>query len=132
MHQEKITRCVVDSSVAIAFIQEELGQDVAAQYLEGAPIISAVNFSEIIFVGFKNGYDKLSKSELLQLLPTVVDFNADQAFTAASLHPITKKYGLSFADRACLALGKSMNLPIITADKVWKELDVGVEIIVIR
>lgn len=132
MQQKKITRCVVDSSAAIAFIQEELGQDVAAQYLEETPIISAVNFSEIIFIGFKNGYDKLSKSKLLQLLPTVIDFNIDQAYLTASLQPLTKKYGLSFADCACLALGKSMNLPIITADKVWKELDIGVEIILIR
>ncbi len=36
--------------------------------------------------------------------------------------------GLSLGERACLALGR----PLVTADRVWGNLDVGVEVIVIR
>jgi PIN domain nuclease of toxin-antitoxin system len=36
-------------------------------------------------------------------------------------------------DRACIALGIKMALPIYTADKVWASLELeGVEIILIR
>jgi PIN domain nuclease of toxin-antitoxin system len=48
------------------------------------------------------------------------------------LRPPTKHKGLSLADRACLALGQQLNLPVITADRVWKELDLEVEVRLVR
>jgi ribonuclease VapC len=35
-------------------------------------------------------------------------------------------------DRACLALGLHLGRPVITADRVWASLNLGVEIVVIR
>jgi PIN domain nuclease of toxin-antitoxin system len=35
-------------------------------------------------------------------------------------------------DRACLALGIALRLPVYTAEKVWKKLKVGVRVHVIR
>ena len=40
--------------------------------------------------------------------------------------------GLSLGDRACLALGKRLNLPVLTADKVWTSLSLGITINLIR
>jgi len=37
-----------------------------------------------------------------------------------------------WGDRACLALGLRLGCPVITADRMWAGLDVGVEILVIR
>jgi PIN domain nuclease of toxin-antitoxin system len=47
---------------------------------------------------------------------------------------VTKPYGLSLGDRYCLALGKLLNVPVYTADRVWKELEsqIGVTIKLIR
>jgi PIN domain nuclease of toxin-antitoxin system len=39
------------------------------------------------------------------------------------LDKITKKYGLSLGDRACLALAKYKNCLVLIADKVFKELE---------
>ena len=51
---------------------------------------------------------------------------------AASFDEVTKQHGLSLGDRACLALAKLRNLPVLTADTIWKELDLGVKIKLIR
>ncbi len=58
-------------------------------------------------------------------------FGAD-AVAAAELRIPTMAAGLSLGDRACLALGQRMGLPVLTTDRVWQSLDVGVEIRVIR
>ena len=39
---------------------------------------------------------------------------------------------LAERDRACLALAKNMNLPVLTADKAWLELQIDVSISSIR
>jgi ABC-type antimicrobial peptide transport system ATPase subunit len=55
-----------------------------------------------------------------------------QAHIAGSLWQQTKALGLSLGDRACLALAIQLNLPVLTADKLWQQLDVGVAIQLIR
>jgi|GEM_PF-2780485 len=40
--------------------------------------------------------------------------------------------GLSLGERACLALALALGRPLVTADRVWGNLDVGVEVILIR
>jgi PIN domain nuclease of toxin-antitoxin system len=44
----------------------------------------------------------------------------------------TRSGGLSLADKACLALGRATGLAVLTADKVWMELGLGLEIRLIR
>ncbi|MCW6035912.1 hypothetical protein K4A83_06450 [Spirulina subsalsa FACHB-351] len=48
------------------------------------------------------------------------------------LRPLTKPLGLSLGDRACLALGLLLHQPVITADRQWNQLDLDLEIRVIR
>ena len=45
---------------------------------------------------------------------------------------LTRARGLSFGDRACLALGLALRASVYTADKSWKGLRVGVRIHVVR
>jgi PIN domain nuclease of toxin-antitoxin system len=44
----------------------------------------------------------------------------------------TRHFGLSLGDRACLALAMERKATVYTTDKVWKNLDLGIEIVVIR
>ncbi len=52
----------------------------------------------------------------------VADFSEDLAWDAARLRPLTKQYGLSLGDRACLAVAVKLNVPAVTADKEWSKL----------
>ncbi len=49
----------------------------------------------------------------------VVSFDMERALAAARLRPMTQHLGLSLADRACLALGIELRLPVFTADRAW-------------
>jgi ribonuclease VapC len=60
------------------------------------------------------------------------DFSQELAFQAGLLHPLTRSKGLSLGDRACLALGQQLNVPVLTTDGVWEELDPGVEVRLVR
>ncbi len=57
---------------------------------------------------------------------------ADGDDRAGDLITETRPLGLSLADRACLALGLDLKVPVYTADRSWKNLKVGVRIHVIR
>ncbi len=130
--QQKNNQYIFDASAILALFHNEPGSDVARQYLPGA-VVSCINLAEVIENALaRNIYNDKYREKLPELLPDIIPFNEEQAHITAKLRPITKQYGLSLADRACLALAKSMDLPVITADKIWKELDIGVKIIVIR
>ena len=51
----------------------------------------------------------------------IMDFTEDSAWEAAQLRPLTKQYGLSLGDRACLALARKLNVPAVTAYKEWSK-----------
>lgn len=59
-------------------------------------------------------------------------FDAEDARLAGELVGLTRKAGLSLADRACLALAGRLGVPAVTADRTWLSLDIGVEVIGIR
>ena len=64
----------------------------------------------------------------LEVLPvTAVD-----ARMIARLRPLARLGGLSLGDRACLALALRLGYGVLTADRQWANLDLGLEIIMIR
>jgi len=52
----------------------------------------------------------------------IVHFTTEQAEIAAILWAVTKPFGLSLGDRACLALAQTLNAEVITADKTWASI----------
>lgn len=62
----------------------------------------------------------------------VVPFGEADALASAELRTSTRHAGLSLADRACLALAIRENAPVITADRAWARLDLGLDIQLIR
>ena len=110
----------------------EQGHKIVAENLDRA-IVSSVNFSEVVTVLVRKG---LGQEQVIRSLKEtflhIEDFDTEQAIIAAKLDEITKAKGLSLGDRACLALAKSKNLPVLTADKVWVELHLDVKVELIR
>lgn len=62
----------------------------------------------------------------------IIPFDEEQAHDAADLRDATRRRGLSLGDRACLQLAARRGLPALTADRAWTEIDMDVELCLIR
>ena len=96
-------------------------------------VMSSVNWTEVIqkAIARNISIDDLD-NELAELGLSFFSFDNQQARIAGSLWQQTKELGLSLGDRACLALAIHLDLPVLTADKIWQQLDIGVSIQLIR
>ncbi len=123
---------VADASAILALLKQESFAGFDAQRLFRATI-SAVNLSEVLERLYSGGLDEARTDEAVaELNLRIVDFDAAQAKLAAQLRTATRRAGLSPGDRACLALGLQLGQPVVTAERIWTGLDLGVEIILIR
>ncbi len=116
----------------LAVINRESGAD-RVHAVIGNSSISAVNLAEVASNLMERGYSSVDLHATLSPLSLiVVDFDRSQAIEAARLRPLTSHAGLSLGDRACLALAALRRLPVMTADRTWARLDLGIQIVVIR
>jgi ribonuclease VapC len=123
---------VVDASAVIAFLVGEPFTRFDGERL-GNSLISAVNLSEVLTRLPEIGVPERETAAAVERLNLrVVAFDEPQARATALLRPVTRQAGLSLGDRACLALGHARGCPVVTADRVWATVDIGVEIILIR
>jgi PIN domain nuclease of toxin-antitoxin system len=123
---------VLDTSAILALLQQEPGAGLVLG-LTGDALISAVNAAEVLTKLVRDGIDLAdARSDLEGCVQAIVDFDAEQGATAAGLIRHTQPLGLSLGDRACLALGLRMGCPVYTADRVWAQLQVGVDVRLIR
>ena len=101
--------------------------------------ISVVNWIEVLSKIARRGEDpELAAAEMkgAGLIGGVVTIEAvteRDSIEIARLQPLTKKQGLSLADRACLALAIRLGVPAVTGDRDWQGLPgVGVALKLIR
>lgn len=123
---------LLDASALLAVINGEPGAEVVLPLLEVAAI-SAVNHAEVISKMVEEGVpiEEVRESMLKFVMP-VIAFDAALADRTGSLRGETIKQGLSLADRACLALAEREGSPVLTADRRWAELDIGIDIRLVR
>jgi PIN domain nuclease of toxin-antitoxin system len=106
--------------------------------LDQGAVISAANLTEVLEVlsrldGSPGDYaDRMDRAGLLHSALLIEEFTYDDSIEAARLRPLTRHLGLSLADRACLALASRMEFPVLTADQAWAQLELGIDIRVIR
>lgn len=123
---------VLDASVLLAWLHEEPGSESVGELLPESSI-SSVNWSEVVQKALENGVDVAGMREELSALGLSIEgFTATQAELAAALRQVTRKKGLSLGDRASLALAQEKGVPVLTADRVWKSLRVGLHIQLLR
>jgi PIN domain nuclease of toxin-antitoxin system len=129
---------VLDASALLAYLLREPGEDVVANALAGGLVMSAVNLSEVLSKLAVVGADARAALESLVSrgivggTVSVIPFTEDDALACAALRPGTASAGLSLADRGCLALAERLDLPALTADRTWADLNVGVDVKLIR
>jgi ribonuclease VapC len=122
---------VLDSSAVLAFIRGEPGGDEAAARFP-ASSISSVNLAEVVGRLVDLGLSEAEAARRARGPYAVADFDAALGVRAGLLRHATGHLGLSLGDRACLALAERERLPVLTADRSWAGLDIGVEIRLIR
>lgn len=127
-----MSKYVLDASALLALLNAEEGAESVQQFLPDA-VISTVNFAEVVSRLSAVGMPENEIREALSILALeIVPFDEEQAFHAGFLYPQTKALGLSLGDRACLALARTEGVTAITADQVWKKLEIGTRVKVIR
>lgn len=125
---------VLDAAAVVAVVLSEEGWELAAPHLPTGTV-SAVNLSEILFrVNERRPGFTLEQwaAELRTNGLTVEPFTQADALEVARLRPLTSSAGLSFGDRACLALARRLARRVVTTEHRWRGLAVGVEVDFIR
>ncbi|MEO0683783.1 MAG: type II toxin-antitoxin system VapC family toxin [Cyanobacteria bacterium J06649_11] len=123
---------VLDASAIIAVIKEEPGHEAVMPFIRNAVVLS-VNFSEAVAYFAKHIVDDQVVSKVVQpFARAVVPYGFEESFLAGKLIRDTQQHGLSLGDRACIALGMVRKTSVITTDRAWAQLDVPIEIKLIR
>jgi ribonuclease VapC len=123
---------VLDASAILALLKRESGADRVKAVLDRSAIC-AVNVAEVQSKLVDSGLSGQAAEARIRVLGcSIIPFNEQQAIEAGSLIAQTRPYGLSLGDRACLALAIDRKATVYTTDKVWKSLNLGIKIEVIR
>jgi PIN domain nuclease of toxin-antitoxin system len=123
---------VLDASALLALLQKEPGGEVVAATLHDA-CVSTVNWSEVLQKALVQGIDTTDMQiEFESLGVRFIPFSCSHSELAAQLWSQTKALGLSLDDRACLALAIDQKAIALTADRVWANLQIGVDIQLVR
>jgi ribonuclease VapC len=131
---------VLDASALIAHLRREPGGEHVQEALvsEGGNLIAAVNWAEVLTKAADRGVapeeldQQLRATGLIGQQVHVRPLDEAQALQIAKLRPLTRAFGLSLGDRACLALARAEGATVLTTDRAWSQLEVGVSITVIR
>jgi ribonuclease VapC len=128
---------VLDASALLAYLRDEPGIDEVGSALRQRAAISSVNWAEVLSKLVDLGYDARAAGERFRdtgvgAALMIWPFDEHFARHVASLRDLTRPVGLSLGDRACLALGSFLKVPILTADQKWGELKIRVKLRFIR
>jgi ribonuclease VapC len=131
-------KSVLDASALLAFLFQEPGAEKVTASLVETCAISAINYAEALSKLSDHGQDvgqaaeRMARQGLTGTALVVFPVEESQAREIARLRERTRPAGLSLADRACLALANSLKLPVLTADRGWLSLDLGIDVRSIR
>ncbi len=129
-------KVVLDASALIAWVNGERGGHRVEPLLQVAAV-SVVNMAEVLAWETRGlEPDPRAVRERFRAWRAqglrLAEFTADDAVRTAELAPLTQPSGLSLGDRACLALGMRLRLPVWTAEALWSKLSLPVSVRLVR
>jgi ribonuclease VapC len=128
-----VSKVLLDASALLALFKREPGASVVDEALLAGALVSTVNWSETLAKLVEIGASLAEAEEALSSLPLEIRaFELRHARVCAELRESTRHAGLSLAARACLATAKLEEVPVLTTDRAWAGLDLGLDIRVIR
>ncbi|MFE4961681.1 type II toxin-antitoxin system VapC family toxin [Streptomyces sp. NPDC056660] len=126
------TPLVLDSSAVLAWVFREKGADFVEELLPQAAM-STANFAEVTAVCLRRGYlhpPEQLHQDLMALGLGIEPTSVGQAVRAGRLihqsYAERQHYGgrtLALGDALCIALGESLNRPLVTGDTLWKDME---------
>lgn len=123
---------VLDSSALLCLLNAEAGAERVAAALPWA-VVGAVNLAEVVAKLRERGLSADEVAEVLGGLHLEVrPLTAAQACATGHLREATRRRGLSWGDRSCLALAMELGAPALTADRAWAEAETGGAVELIR
>jgi ribonuclease VapC len=127
-----VIESVLDSSAILAELHDEPGADAVRAALPTS-CISVVNYAEVITKLIDEGLPFNQAEDFFErLFCEVIDADKYRGALVGAMHEATKRTGVSLGDRFCLQLGRELSVPVLTTDRRWKTLDLGVEVTLIR
>jgi PIN domain nuclease of toxin-antitoxin system len=127
-----VSKVVFDASAILAAVIGEPGGDTVLKQIRNSTV-STVNLSEAQAKLVRRGFPPDDAWEsALTFCNEIVAFDSRQARLAGAMIATTQPFGLSFGDRACLALALLLGAPVYTADRLWKKLPLDLEIRLLR
>lgn len=127
-----MSKFVLDSSAVTAVMRAEPGSENILPYLNGS-LISCVNLAELFSLARSRGSaPEVDAAAVRQMQLVTKPFDDLQAMTAAGLIAKTENGNIGFADRACLALAITQQMPVLTGDRAWLKYDLGIDIRLFR
>ena len=125
---------LLDASALLAVAFNEDGAEQVMLALSRPQVgITVANLTEVVSKLRQRGMTMAGCRafiEDLQLI--VVSADTEIALLAGELHAQTRWAGLSLGDATCLATAVQHGATVVTADRAWGRLDVGVGISVVR
>ena len=121
---------LLDASALIAVADSEDGWANVPEPRTAAA--TAVNAAEVVSHLVQKGHDPEAAILFVELLCPILPVEAQVALEAGVLFAATRRLKLSLADCVCLSHARRHGLEVVTSDKAWSTVDIGVTVIQFR